>query len=261
MLAALPVASQTSNASPPSSNSAGTAHLPVCDADHPDPTTEILSTCSADLSQYIRVIKSRVERGWYSLTSRDPWMRRACAVVDFTIRPDGGVSALKIPRSTGDPHLDRAALGGIVSPAPFPPTPAGCAQGVNFRFRMYYNTDGGATPHPTSVEDRATAPDNEPVTRDKSIAPPVWIYSPNPSRAPAVMNAPISPEAGTVKGRVLLTAVVTSKGDVASAEIVRAAGNGFDEYAMANVVMSKFRPATLAGIPVRTEVTLRVDLQ
>ena len=96
---------------------------------------------------------------------------------------------------------------------------------------------------------------------DKSIAPPVLVYSPNPSHAPAVLNAQTSPEEGTVAGRVLLTAVVTSKGDVASTEIVRAAGNGFDENAMASVVMSKFKPATLGGIPVRTEVTLRVDLR
>lgn len=60
------------------------------------------------------------------------------------------------------------------------------------------------------------------------------------------------------KGSVLVKSVVTSRGDVASVEILHGAGNGFDENAMALVVMSRFKPATIAGIPVRTEVTLRL---
>jgi TonB family protein len=268
VLLAASVAAQTSNPPPPATNNSDSvdyvdaAHLPVCDPDHPDPTTEVLARCSADSAEYVRSIRLQVQRSWYSLISSDVWMKRACAVIDFTIRPDGGVSTLKIPRSAGDLQLDRAAVGGIVSAAPFPPAPAGCDRGLKVRFRLYYNPGPGrqAIPSPTSGADRTTAPDDEPIVHGPGIFPPALVYSPNSAHPPVVLNSPIDAEAN-IPGRVLLIAVVTSKGDVASVKIGRGAGNGVDENAMASVLMSKFKPATLAGIAVRTEVNLRVDLQ
>jgi TonB family protein len=263
LLTAASVAAQTGSSSPVSPDSLDTAHLPVCDIDHPSPTTEILGSCKTDLAEYTGRVKSRVQQSWYSLISSDIWMKRACAVVDFSIRPDGGVSTLRIPRSTGDLQLDRAALAGIVSAAPFPPMPAGCERGVNLRFRFYYNPGPSqrAVSPPTSAADRATAPDDEPIVHDPGITPPVLLYTPNSAHAPVVLNSPFDAEADNVTGRVLLNAIVTSKGDVASVKIVHGAGNGIDENAMAGVMMSKFKPATLAGIPIRTEVNLRVDLR
>ncbi|HUA15777.1 MAG TPA: TonB family protein [Verrucomicrobiae bacterium] len=264
LLAGVSVAAQTRTLTPPpgSGDAFDAAHVPICDADHPDPRTEVFGHCSADLPEYTRVMQANVYRTWHSLVPADAWMKRACAVVDFTIRPDGGISALKIPRSTGDLQLDRAALGGIVSGSPFASTPAGCDRGINVRFRIYYNPGSAHRAIPTaSPANRATAPDDEPVTRDKDIAPPVLAYAPNSEHAPVVLTGSDATAEDGRTGRVVLTAIVTSRGDVVSAKIVRSAGNGFDENAMASVVMSKFKPATLVGIPVRAEVTLRVDLQ
>lgn len=260
LLAVGSTAAQNTNKPPPSSNPDDAANLPLCDVDHPD-LTEVVGKCSSDISEYSRVVKLSVQQGWNSLISSDAWMKRACAVVDFTIRPDGGISTLKIPKSTGDLQLDRATLGGIISASPFPLLPAGCERGLTFRYRMYYNPGGRlALPHP-SPADRTTAPDDEPVMHEKDIVPPVLIYSPNSEHPPMLSSASdTTPDSGR-RGRVLVSAVVTSRGDVASAKILHGAGNGFDENAMALVVMSKFKPATITGIPVRTEVTLRVDLQ
>lgn len=264
LLAAASISAQTGAApAPPTNVESARTQLPVCDPDHPEVTTRALNKCSPDATEYVRVVQSKVQRGWYSLIGGDAWMKRACAVVDFTIRPDGGILSLKIPRSTGDLQLDRAALGGIVSAAPFAPTPPGCDRGLNVRFRLYYNPGPvrRAISAPNPAAGRTTAPDDEPIMHDQGIVQPVLVYSPNSQHAPVVVNASNALADDGAKGRVILTAVVTSKGDVASAKIVSGGGNGIDENAMAMVVMSKFKPATLAGIPVRAEVTLRVDMQ
>jgi protein TonB len=47
------------------------------------------------------------------------------AVVAFAIGPAGGITGLRIARSSGKPSLDQAAIATVRSAAPFPPPPVG----------------------------------------------------------------------------------------------------------------------------------------
>jgi len=256
-------AQQTQQSSPSTVGSSTPASLPECDADHPDAGIEIFSETGVDLTEYVKLVRAKVQRAWYPLVGADLWMKRACAVVDFTIRPDGGVSTLTLARSSGDLQLDRAALSGIISAVAFPIFPGSSSKGLGCRFRFYYNAGSSGQPmsRPSLASNRMTAPDDEPIVRGKDIAPPVVAYSRNPEHVPVVLDRAAGQDGAAEKGRVVLAAVVTSKGDVASVKIVRGSGNGIDEYAMASVVMSKFKAATRDGNPVRTEVELAVDLR
>jgi len=236
-----------------------------CDANAPELTTtmEIPVESREDFVKYVDVIRPRIRNAWYSLIGDDLWMKKACAVIEFTVRQDGGVSVLKLDTSTGDLQLDRAALGGIISAAPLPfllqvfKKPE-----LSLRFRFYYNP--GEAKRSAEVRplagDRMTAPDDEPIARDSGVSPPVVVYSPNPDYVPEVLDHAGSGDKNPQGGKnvVLLTAVVTSKGVIASVRVTNGAGNGFDEKALAAVVMSKFKPASKDGKPVRAEVEMRV---
>ena len=47
------------------------------------------------------------------------------ATVAFSVGPAGGITGLRIVRSSGKPQLDQAAIATVRSAAPFPPPPAG----------------------------------------------------------------------------------------------------------------------------------------
>lgn len=59
---------------------------------------------------------------------------RGTAVVAFVIGPGGGLTALRIARSSGNPAVDQAAIAHIRRAAPFAAPPAG----VNARFTFEF---------------------------------------------------------------------------------------------------------------------------
>jgi protein TonB len=50
---------------------------------------------------------------------------RGETVVSFTVAPGGGLAALGVARSSGDPAFDRLALSHVQRAVPFPPPPPG----------------------------------------------------------------------------------------------------------------------------------------
>lgn len=59
---------------------------------------------------------------------------KGSAVVGFAISPSGGLSLVKIVKSSGAPALDAAAVEHIQRAAPFPAPPAGAATRFSFEF-------------------------------------------------------------------------------------------------------------------------------
>jgi periplasmic protein TonB len=81
-----------------------------------------------------------------------------------------------------------------------------------------------------------------------------------PPRAVVHPSAEFSDEArknGTT-GTVLLTVVVTSKGDVTQIRISKSLGSGLDEKAIEAVRQWKFKPATKDGQPVSVQVSMEM---
>ncbi len=232
----------------------------TCDANAPDLTTalEVSGKVGPDAVKYVEAIRPRLRDSWYSLIGADLWMKKACTVISFTIRPDGGISSLRIDTSTGDLQLDRAAVAGILLAAPFASLPTDAPDpGLPLRIRLYYNP--GDAKHSNTAQPardaRMTAPDDEPLSTDLTITSPSVIYSPNPERVPEVLENHDQQNDGK---SVILEVTVSSKGDVIAARITSGLGNDFDEKALAAVFVSKFRPAMKDGASVRAEVMMRV---
>jgi TonB family protein len=72
---------------------------------------------------------------------------------------------------------------------------------------------------------------------------------------------PPDARAQEVSGHVDLEIVVDQSGSVASARVVRRAGYGFDEAALAAIGRFRFSPATLEGRPVAVRMPWRVEFR
>ena len=108
---------------------------------------------------------------------------------------------------------------------------------------------GGKTPDLTVKVDGV----DEPVYRiGREVKPPRPIYQP---------AAQFSDEArrnGTT-GTVMITMVVTSKGDTTLIKITQGLGSGLDEKAIEAVRQWKFKPATKNGQPVSVQISVEVS--
>ncbi len=67
-------------------------------------------------------------------TRRQPGVGKGVVVVGFSVAGDGGVARVGILQSSGNPALDRLAVGHIERSAPFPPPPAGVGRSFSFEF-------------------------------------------------------------------------------------------------------------------------------
>lgn len=80
---------------------------------------------NAALSNYPGKVVSRLRRALrYPAEARRERLRGEVHVA-FTVRGGGGVSGVRVVRSSGSPVLDRAALETVRRAVPFPPVPAG----------------------------------------------------------------------------------------------------------------------------------------
>lgn len=113
---------------------------------------EVLSdTGGVNLRPYLQVVVERVRKNWHSLIPESARWRHGKVVIEFAIAKDGKVQGMKlIPTSfislssSGDVVLDRAAWGGILASAPFPPLPTEfTGQFLTLRLPFYYNPGKG----------------------------------------------------------------------------------------------------------------------
>ncbi len=74
---------------------------------------------------YLDLVKQRIAQKW-DTTQVDPRVSTAPAVViDFEIRQDGSISAVRLFQSSGIPAVDYSAQRAILDAAPFPALPGG----------------------------------------------------------------------------------------------------------------------------------------
>ncbi len=117
----------------------------------------------------------------------------------------------------------------------------------------------GEIEEPESV-DAATAPDEEtgpngdtsPAGTPPEVHPPELLEAFEPEYpAPALRDR--------IEGSVVLRVTVDVDGSVAEAEVIEAAGYGFDEAARATALRTRYRPARRGETPVRARILARVD--
>jgi len=93
-----------------------------------------VSASAGDVAGYAARVRARV-------ASNRPSARgaRGTAVVSFGVSRSGGLSYVRLGRSSGSPALDQAALSAVRRAAPFPPPPAGApASKLGFSVPFYF---------------------------------------------------------------------------------------------------------------------------
>ncbi|HTV71748.1 MAG TPA: TonB family protein [Rhizobiaceae bacterium] len=76
---------------------------------------------NASASNYKGKVRSKVVRA----SKRSRVRKTGEATVAFTVTANGGLSGVRLSRSSGSPEIDKAALSAVQRAAPFPPTPDG----------------------------------------------------------------------------------------------------------------------------------------
>jgi TonB family protein len=109
---------------------------------------EVLSdTQGVDFGPYLSRVLQVVRMNWYNLIpeeARAPLLKRGKVTIEFAIKPDGTIVALRIVAPSGDTPLDRAAYGGITASNPFSPLPSQFnGPYLALRFHFYYNPERG----------------------------------------------------------------------------------------------------------------------
>jgi len=109
---------------------------------------EVLTdTQGVDFGPYLSRVLHTVRMNWYALIpeeARAPLLKRGKVTIEFAIKPDGSIVALRIVAPSGDTPLDRAAYGGINASNPFSPLPKEFhGPYLALRFHFYYNPERG----------------------------------------------------------------------------------------------------------------------
>jgi TonB family protein len=109
-----------------------------------------------------------------------------------------------------------------------------------------------AVPRPGVAQDSNNDQSAETVydIRTHGLRPPQAIDAPSP-------NNPDEGRKAKVNGTAILSATVTSTGDVRDVWVKKTVGKGLDEKALDAVRKWKFKPATLNGKP----VSVRIDIE
>jgi protein TonB len=115
--------------------------------------------------------------------------------------------------------------------------------------------DGPGPPGPTSGPAGPAGPiDDAPIMVDGSVVKPQLI----PESKVQPRYTEIARKA-RLQGMVVLEAIIDERGNVVNVRVLRGLPMGLTDEAMAAVSQWKFRPATLAGRPVKVYFSLRVD--
>ncbi len=91
-------------------------------------------------------------------------------------------------------------------------------------------------------------------TSARGMTPPEPIFRPDAEYTDEARKAELS-------GKVVLTLVVETNGNASEIEVTRALGLGLDQKAIEAVRQWKFKPATIAGKPVRARVNVEVGFR
>jgi TonB family protein len=220
------------------------AQASVHDIPHPlAPGLEILTdTRGVDFGPYLLGVKSRVQKNWYNLIPANAVSKKGKLLIEFKIRPDGGVADMKLASASGDVSLDRAAWAGISSAGPFPHLPSDfTGPYLALRFRFYYNPE---------------ASDIVPGEGD-SIVPATVQQDVTNSDLPKYPKKALEDK---IEGIVRLVVEIAPDGTVESAAAVE--GDPLlTEVASEAIRKWRFRPVQADGKPLEYTVRIRVDFR
>jgi TonB family protein len=229
-----------------------------CDPDLPQTTTLVLDYLSdVDLRPYASALRESVKENWNLAMpdeARLPMRKKGCVTMAFSVSKEGKLANMKIVDSYGDQQMDDAAWQAIFLSSPFPALPTGAPSWVRFRFRFYYNPDVG--PSASQVIESADAllakspltAGNLPPLRSENPPPvridlipvggqtPRGLHTPTPTYTLPAGSAP-------VRGVVLLSLVVTKKGEAHHIKVLEGLNSVVDEAACKTVETWKFEPA------------------
>ncbi len=140
-------AQQTPDGKPASATDGG-PQSPSTDGT-PNSNVAIMSdTQSVDFTRYTSKVCKSVRKKWYARIpsqARAPELKSGTALIEFNVLRDGQVTGMKVATSSGEDHLDRAALESIAASAPFNRLPKQYkGPFLTLRFRFTYNPEKGA---------------------------------------------------------------------------------------------------------------------
>jgi TonB family protein len=101
----------------------------------------LTDTNGISVDAYIRTLISNLKERWIPLMTGEaqPLKSQEETVIDFTIAPDGQISAMRMENSTHDVTLDKAAWSATKATSYSPP-PAGMRE-PNLKLRVHFTVD------------------------------------------------------------------------------------------------------------------------
>jgi TonB family protein len=111
-----------------------------------DSTVGILNdTQGIDFAHYVSKAYKRVRKKWYAripAQARPPESKSGTVSVEFNVLKDGQIADMKVATSSGENHLDQAALESIAASAPFNRLPKQYkGLFLTLKFRFTYNPE------------------------------------------------------------------------------------------------------------------------
>ena len=91
------------------------------------------------MTSYMKTLISALKERWTPLVTSQPTKNREETVIDFTIAPDGQISAMRMENSTHDVTHDKAAWSATKATSYSPP-PAGMRE-PNLKLRVHFTVD------------------------------------------------------------------------------------------------------------------------
>jgi TonB family protein len=251
---------------------------PHCNPDLLDPTNSLESVgvpSSWEFGPYRRTMLGRIRMNWVTFIPREarfPQQKTACVAIEFYILKEGNIERMKLGYTSGDEELDQAAWQAIKISSPFEPLPPGLYPPALVRINFLYNPEAyKLSPKLVDSLDTLIA------TQARALSagpPPSRSYGPLPTvqtqifplggEVPSAIYSPtpssgIPAGAAPVNGEVLLSLIVTKRGDARHVKVTQHLTRELDENARSAIATWKFQPAYRYGKPVDMPLGVKVS--
>jgi len=248
--------------SPAASAPAGAAKSPT---ESPASHIEILTdTGGIDLGPYLSRVAPSIRSHWIELVPDGSLVRKQSGrlTIEFSIQKNGQLGETKLISSSGEMLLDRAAMAGITSSAPFPPLPPEFSGRFirlrfNFAYRSWLDVNSGSD---STVE---AGPEVGRVTPLNAPESPHAFVPAILRDQSAESNAPKYPQRARdtrVEGTVILKVAVDTNGAVNA--VTSVSGDPIlADAAMHAVRKWRFYPAQQDSRPVEDYVQIRLEFR
>jgi TonB family protein len=188
-------------------------------------------------------------------------------VIEFSIAPNGHVSAMVLVHPSGLLTLDRSAWGALTQKEPIPAVPDRPIGSLRYRITFAYDNRAARQTN-VDPQKNATADTTQP-NRTTIQEPPKIVGAPGqsiyqvggPVVAPELVWAPdpVFPSGQEKGGEVVVSCVIGVEGHPKQLVVVRHLGGVFDKNAVDAIEQYRFKPAMLLGKPVPVHVNIEVN--